>query len=87
MIKDLQLVRATTDRSGQQVLDLPLQIGIGPDADGVLVVFAFQQPHQIRQGKGRVASKELGGRRSADTARDGGDPKAMAKMMWSMHGP
>ena len=60
VVEDLRLVGGTSHGTGQQMLDFPLQHGVGLDADGVPVAFLLQQAVQCRIGKRSIATKELG---------------------------
>jgi len=55
--KHLGFIRRSPYWAGEQVLDLPLQNGIGLDANGVVITFFLQQMVQCRIGKGRIAAK------------------------------
>ena len=60
VIKHLGFIRRSSYWAGEQVLDFPLQNGIGLDANGVVITFFLQQTVQCRIGKGRIAAKEFG---------------------------
>ncbi len=75
----------------QQVLDFPLQNGIGLDANGVVITFFLQQTVQCRIGKGRITAKEFGDAQVAiplDHRKQGTPPELCTVVIAApQHGP
>jgi hypothetical protein len=59
MMEDFGIIRRSSYWASEQVLDFPLQDGVGLETKGVEITFFLQYSIQRWNGKGRIATKEL----------------------------
>ncbi len=58
LVEDDRLFRRSTDRPCEEVFDVPVQNGVGRQADRVGIVLRFEERIDLRVGESRVATEE-----------------------------